>query len=377
MEPKIPLFSIDWDETDVTAINEVIRRGTHWADGPEITRFEQIIAERVGARHAVTFNSGTSALHAALAAFGIGPGDEVIVPAFTFISTANSVRLVGAEPVFADIESDTYGLDPDSVRESITPSTKAIMPMHYGGSTCRVEELRSISDEHGVVLLEDAAESFGALRNGTPAGRFGHAAMYSFCQNKLVTTGEGGVMITDDDVVARDLQLVRSHGRGGTGYFESMKTPDYVTLGFNLRMPTMCAALGISQIARMDRLIDQRRHNASLLSSGIEGLWGIRTPRDGDGCRNVYQMYTIELPDQDTRDGLRDHLIGNGIPCKVYFDPIHLTPYYTGSLATIPRLPVTEDMASRVLTLPFSPRMDEGDIGLIVDAIRSFKGVQQ
>ncbi|KDE54370.1 DegT/DnrJ/EryC1/StrS aminotransferase family protein, partial [Methanoculleus sp. MH98A] len=194
---KIPLFKMYWDEDDVSAVSEAIRSGMNWAVGPNVSKFEEEIANYIGTKYCLTFNSGTSAIHAALLAHGVAPGDEVIVPSFTFIATANTPQFVGAKPVFADIEETTFGLDPEDVVERITPKTRAIMPVHYGGCPCRIQELREIADDHDLLLIEDAAEAFGASIRGRKVGTFGDSAMMSFCQNKVITTGEGGAIVTD------------------------------------------------------------------------------------------------------------------------------------------------------------------------------------
>ncbi|UCG44640.1 MAG: DegT/DnrJ/EryC1/StrS family aminotransferase, partial [Candidatus Bathyarchaeota archaeon] len=234
---KVPLYKIYWDEDDVNHVLEVIRQGSYWATGPNIQKFEAMLAELIGRKHAVAFNSGTSALHAMLLAYKIKAGAEVIVPSFTFIATANSVLFTEAKPVFADIEDETFGLDPENVAEKITKKTKAIMPIHYGGSGCRIRELQELAEDHQVLLLEDAAESLGAKVDGRPVGSAGDSAMFSFCGNKVITTGEGGMIVTDSRDIYERLKLIRSHGRLETeNYFTSAKVMDYVALGFNWRM---------------------------------------------------------------------------------------------------------------------------------------------
>ena len=200
MNWKIPLFESYWEEDDVDSVAKVIRRGSYWATGPEIEQLEREIAKYVGTKYALSFNSGTSALHADLLAHDITEG-EVIVPSFTFISTANSVVLAGAKPIFAEIEDGSYGLNPKSVKEKITNKTKAIMPVHYGGGPCKeIKALKEIAENHNLLLIEDAAESLGAKINNKMVGTFGHSSMSSFCQNKIITCGEGGVIFTDMEV---------------------------------------------------------------------------------------------------------------------------------------------------------------------------------
>ena len=205
----IPLFRIYWDDEDIEAVTRVIERGSYWATGPEIKKFEEMVAEYVGRKYAVAFNSGTSALHSILLAYGIREGDEVIVPSFTFISTANAPLFVGAKPIFAEIEEETYGLDPEDVKERITKKTKVIMPIHYGGGPCgNIKELKEIAEDNKALLIEDAAESLGAKIGNEMVGSFGNAAMFSFCQNKVITTGEGGIIVTDEKEIYEKMKLI-------------------------------------------------------------------------------------------------------------------------------------------------------------------------
>ena len=320
---KIPLYKIYWDEDDVKNVTDIIRSGMFWAVGPSIENFEKIVSEYAGVKYAVSFNSGTSALHAVMLACDIGKGDEVIVPSFTFIATANSAVFTGAKPVFADVEKETYGLDPEDVKKKISSKTKAIMPIHYGGRPCKVRELREIAKEYNLLLIEDAAESIGASIDGKRVGSFGDAAMFSFCGNKVITTGEGGIIVTDSRDIYERLKLIRSHGRLETeNYFASSKVMDYITLGYNWRMPTMIAALGISQMKKLDKVIELRRQCSKYMTEKLCKVEGITPPSDPKGYFNVYQMYTIRT---DKRKALNKYMIENGVSTKIFFEPVHLT----------------------------------------------------
>lgn len=346
----------------------------YWAEGPVIQEFEALIADYIGTKYCVSFNSGTSAQHAALLAYGIKEGDEVIVPSFTFISTANSALFVGAKPVFADIEDETFGLDPDSVLENISSKTRAIMPVHYGGCPCKIQELREIADDHGLFLIEDAAEAFGAEINGKKIGSFGDASMLSFCQNKIITTGEGGALVTDSEDISQKLKLLRSHGRAdNTQYFSSTQASDYITLGYNFRMSSLTAALGISQIQKTAEIIKIRREKASYFTSRLKKEVGnnIRFPEIPESYFNVYQLYTILA---DKRDELRDYLASKGIMTKIYFSPVHITHFYQNVLGYECKLPVTEELAKRVLTLPMHPCLGFDEIDCIVNEAKNFYG---
>ena len=374
MNWKIPLFKIYWDQTDVEMVSQAIRRGMFWAIGPSVEAFEQMLSEYAGAKYALVFNSGTSALHAALLTYGIGPGDEVIVPSFTFIATANAPLFVGARPVFADIEEKTYGLDPDDVERRLTPNTKAIMPIHYGGSPCLITEIKAVAERHNLLLIEDAAESLGAAVNGKKVGTYGDCAILSFCSNKVITTGEGGAVLTDSIDVYEKLKLVRSHGRvEASNYFSSNECADYVTLGYNFRMSDITAALGIAQLKKIDRIIEMRRKNVGSMSVKLSEIPEIELPHSPEGFFHVYQMYTVKIRDgQRKRDSLSTYLADKGIMTKVYFPAAHLTHHYRNGLGYNCRLPVTEKITQQVLTLPMYPYLTENEINHIVDSIAAF-----
>jgi len=372
---RIPLYKIYWDEEDVNRVLEIIRQGMFWATGPNIEQFESMIAQYLEREYAVAFNSGTSALHAVLLACGIKNGGEVIVPSFTFIATANSVLFVNAKPVFADIETKTYGLDPEDVESKLTGKTKAILPMHYGGSSCQIRALKEIAEDHELLLLEDAAESLGARINGELVGSFGDAAMFSFCGNKVITTGEGGMIVTDQRDVYEKLKLIRSHGRLETeDYFTSIKSGDYVMLGYNWRMSNITAALGVTQLEKLDRLIEMRRRNAAYMSKNLSDVGEIEAPNPPEGVFHVYQMYTVRVRGgEKVRDGLRDHLAAKGVMTKVYFSPVHLTHFYREKCGfTGGELPVTEELSSKVLTLPMYASLTKDEMDYVVDSVRNF-----
>lgn len=372
MEWKVPLFKTYHDESDVNAVKDVINRGTYWATGPEIEEFEDRVASYVGSEHALAMNSGTSALLAALLAEEVA-GKEVIIPSFSFVATANSVLLADAEPVFADIEEESYGLDAKSVEEKINEDTAAIMPMHYGGRTSRdIAELKDIADDNDITLIEDAAESLGSHRENHKAGTVGKMGVYSLCQNKVISTGEGGVVVTDSDELFEKLRLIRSHGRvneQGGEYFSRTEDTDYIRPGYNFRMPTMCAALGNAQMEKIDKNIGQRQKIASRLNDGLEDLEQVSTPPNPDDQRMVYQMYTIEAED---RDGLKEYLTDNGVMCKTYWaTPIHQKSLYQDHDTYLPR---TEALCERVLTLPMFPDMTDKQINTVIETVKSYYG---
>ena len=366
----IPLFKIPWTDEDVRMVTKSIKRGGYWAKGPYVDQFESKLEEFLNVNNALVVNSGTTALVAALQGLEIGEGDEVIVPAFTFIATANAVRLVGAEPIFADIESNTYGLDPASVEDNLSESTAAIIPVHPYGTCCRIDELVDLATDHDLALIEDAAEVLGAEFNRQQLGSFGDAAALSFCQNKIVPTGEGGAVVTDDDELAEQVKLYRSHGRASSDYFESSESGDYADIGTNIRMSDLTAALGCSQFDRIDELIEGRRQAATELTDRFEDVDVIQPHTSPDAGTHVYQLYTIELANELNRDHVIETLEDRNISSKVYWDPaVHQTEYYTRTKNTTPDLPVTEDIASRVLSLPMYPDLSTAETDRIADAV--------
>ena len=375
MKQEIPLFKIYWDDLDIERVTSVIKKGAYWAIGPEIKEFEKRVAEYLGVKYALAVNSGTSALHVVLAAHGIGKGDEVIVPSFTFIATANAVLFVGAKPVFAEIEEKTYGLDPEDVERKITPRTKAIMPIHYGGSACLIKEIKQIADRHNLILIEDAAESMGATVNGQQVGSFGDSAILSFCAPKVITTGEGGMFLTNSRDAYQKARLIYNHGRDETGdYFTSTEDMDYKTLGYNFRLSTMSAALGIAQIDKIGRIIQMRRENAGYLTKKLSKIKEIKTPSEPDGFFHVYTKFTIRINGEGSvRDRLKKYLNQNGIGAKVYFDPVHLSFFYRREFGYKGNeLLLTERISRQVLTLPMYTTLTKGEMDYMADKIKEF-----
>lgn len=372
---KIPLFKIYWDKNDVKAVSDVIKSGRNWAIGPEVGEFEKKLAKYIGTKYALAFNSGTSALHALLLAYGIKKGDEVIVPSFTFIATSNACLMVGATPVFAEIERETCGLNPIDVERKITKKTKAIIPVHYGGLPCKIEEIKKIADKYKLILLEDAAESLGAKAVNKKVGTFGHSAILSFCGPKVITTGEGGAAVTDSKEIYEKLKLIRSHGRAETAnYFSSSEHMDYVELGYNFRMSTMTAALGISQLAKIDKIIAMRRRNAEYLSKKLKDIKEIKPLGSPKGYDNVYQMFVIFVSGgRETRKALKNYLNKKGIGAKVYFYPNHLTSFYRKKFGCkVGFLKETEAISDEVLTLPMYPELKKEEMNFMAEEIKGF-----
>ena len=338
------------------AVDRVLRSGMI-AQGPEVAAFEQEFAEhfKLG-RSCVAVNSGTSGLHLGLLSAGIGAGDEVIVPSFTFAATANSVALTDATPVFADIALDDFTLDPASVEASITERTKAIMPVHLYGHPAKMSQLRAIADEHDLLLFEDAAQAHGASLGGTPVGAFGTFAMFSLYPTKNMTSGEGGMVSCADATIERNMRLYRNQGMLQQYHNE--------VVGLNNRMTDIHAAIGRVQLTKVDAWTAQRQANAAFFSANLEG---VVVPAVAEGAVHVYHQYTVRVAED--RDGLakalkEDYSIGSGM---FYPVPNHrLKPFQSAV-----DLPHTEQAAKECLSLPVHPSLSQGDLERIVAAVNA------
>ena len=343
-------------EEERAAVDRVLRSGMI-AQGPEVAAFETEFSDhfKLG-RACVAVNSGTSGLHLGLLSCGIGAGDEVIVPSFTFAATANSVALTGATPVFADIAADDFTLDPASVEASITEHTKAIMPVHLYGHPAKMDKLRAIADSHGLLLFEDAAQAHGASLNGTPVGAFGEFAMFSLYPTKNMTSGEGGMVSCADATIERNIRLYRNQGMLQQYHNE--------VVGLNNRMTDIHAAIGRVQLTKVDAWTRTRQENAAFLSANLEG---VTPPPVADGAVHVYHQYTIRVPED--RDGLakalkEEYQVGSGM---FYPVPNHrLKPFQSPV-----ELPETERAAKECLSLPVHPSLTREDLERIVNAVNT------
>ena len=372
MAGKIPLYKIFTDREDNRAVNKVLQRGMDWAIGPEIAEFEKKLASYIGTKYCIAFNSGTSAGHAALLAININSG-EVIVPSFTFISTANWPLMVNAKPKFVDIEEENFGLNPERVKSEITKNTKAIIPIHYGGLPCKIIEINRIARNKKIPLIEDCAEAFGTKIKGVSVGTFGQMSIFSFAPNKILTTGEGGAICTDSRKIFEKLQLIRSHGRLiNENYFKTSQSPNYISIGYNWRMSSMTAALGLSQFDKLDRIIQLRRRHARFYVSKLKKINEIKLPDEPKDHLHVYQLFTIQLKNNLIRHKLQKFLASKGIMTRVFFEPIHLSKFYKKSGFGKKSLSNTEKIGRTVLSLPIFPGLKSEEITHICDSIKEF-----
>jgi perosamine synthetase len=356
----IPIAAPQIGDEERDAVLAVLDSG-QLAQGPVVEAFEEEFARWCGVRHAVAVSSGTAALHLLLLAHGLKEGDEVITPAFTFVASANVALYVGARPVFADIELETYCLDPARVEAAITPRTRAIMPVDLYGHAAAIDELRQVAERHGLLLLEDACQAHGAEIDGVRTGALGVDATFSFYPTKNMTTAEGGMVTTDDERIADKIRLLRQHGARDRYKHE--------ILGFNYRMTDISAAIGRAQLPKLDRFNEVRRRHAASLTRGLTGVHGVVPPREREGFRHVYHQYTVRV--EHDRDGVQKKLRELGIGTAVHYPiPVHEQPLYKGLGFGAVSLPNSELAAKQVLSLPVHPGLSDSDIERIVDSVR-------
>lgn len=351
----IPAARPEIGDEERAAVDRVMRSGM-LAQGPEVAAFEKEFSAIVNGLHSVAVNSGTSALHMAFLAAGVGPGDEVIVPSFSFAATANSVALAGATPVFVDIELDYFNAAPAAIEAAITPRTKAIMPVHLYGHPADLVAIKGIADKHGLLLFEDAAQAHAASVNGTPVGAWGIAGSFSFYPTKNMTSGEGGMITTPSDEVARLSRVLRNQGME--------RRYENEVVGFNTRMTDIHAAIGRVQLTKLAGWTAKRQENAAFLSANLEG---VVTPPTAPGAVHVFHQYTIRVVDHD-RDAFAEQLTQRGVGSGVYYPtPIHRLPSFRLDLD----LPVTELATTQVLSLPVYPSLTQGELDTIVEAVNA------
>lgn len=368
-EAFIPVNTPLLDGNEARYLAECIESGWISSEGPFVARFEEMFAARVGRRHGIAVTNGSAALEISLAALGIGPGDEVILPTLTIISCAAAVIRVGATPVVVDVDPATWTMDIDQVEASIGPRTRAIMPVHLYGLPVDMRRLIPLAERHGLVIVEDAAQAHGLCIDGRPCGSFGALATFSFYPNKLVTTGEGGLVATDDDRLAQRLRSLRNLGFG-TGAHRFV----HERLGWNLRMTNLQAAVGLAQVERLDDHVALKRRIGALYQRLLEGTPGLRTPvHEAYGARNLYWVYGVALEPEVPFDAAEAmaRLARLGIGCRPFFWPMHEQPclHERGLFEGI-RLPVSETLARRGFYLPSGLALNEEEIERSAAALR-------
>ena len=357
----IHIASPDLSGNEKLYVNECLDSTWISSVGHFITDFERAFAELCGARHAIATNNGTTALHLALAALGVGPGDEVIVPVLTYIATANAVRYCGAEPVFVDVEADTMNMDPRLFEAAITDRTRAVIPVDLYGHPADMTAISEIALRHGVVVLEDAAEAHGAELDGRRVGSFGRATAFSFFGNKILTTGEGGAVTTDDDALAARLRLLRGQGMD----------PDrrywFTDVGFNYRMTNIAAAIGLAQLERFEESLSRRDSIARQYDELLADVPGVMLPQARPGTRRVNWLYTVtvDLGTSAERDALIAQLAEDGIETRPVFHPLHHLPPYLMPDASFP---VADALGASGISLPTHLGLTEADVASVCEA---------
>jgi perosamine synthetase len=356
MDPDIPLSAPDLTEAEIEAVVTVLR-SPRLSLGPKLVEFETAMATYIGVPHAVAVSSGTAGLHLALLALGVGPGDEVIVPSFTFVAVANAVRYVGAQPVFADIDEESLNLDPGSVEAAITSRARAVIVVHTFGRPAEMGALLELTKRNGLLLIEDSCEAIGAEVGGRRVGSFGDVGVFAFYPNKQITTGEGGVVVTRNGEAARRIAALRNHGRYECGL-------EHIELGYNYRLSEMQCALGFAQIGRIEAILTSRETIARRYCERLRGRADLELPATGvPGERLSWFVFVVRLAAQsgtEKRGAVMHTLAERGIATGRYFAPIHRQPAYAAWRDMA--LPVTEAVAGRTLALPFFNRITEEEM---------------
>lgn len=369
MPHEISLSGADITEAEIQAVVAVLR--SPWLSlGPKVPEFERAFTSRLGCKHAIACNSGTSGLHLVWHALGIGPGDEVVTTPFSFIASSNSIMFDGGTPVFVDIEPDTWQIDPARIEASITPRAKALLPVDVFGSIPDLDAIHAIAKRHKLRVIEDSCEALGTFYKGRPAGTLADAGVFGFYPNKQITTGEGGMIVTDDDHIAFRCRSLRNQGRDPDAGWLA-----HARLGFNYRLPDINCAVGIEQMKRLDEIVAARARVANWYRERLADERRVSFQRIPAHVTNMsWFVFVVRLSDdytQERRDAILARLREQKIGCNNYFTPIHLQPFYREQFGYKPGdFPATEALAARTIALPFHNRLSERDVDAVVDAFR-------
>jgi perosamine synthetase len=371
-------YGTQWiEKEEIDAVAGVLR-SDRITQGPRIEEFERAVADYTGARHAVAFSSGTAALHAACAAAGVGAGDEVITSPLSFVASANCAVYLGATPVFADIDPESLTLDWREAAKKVTQRTKAIIPVDFGGQSCALDEITALARQHGLVVIEDAAHALGAEYKGRRVGGRADMTVLSFHPVKHITTGEGGMVLTNDAALREKLARFRTHGivrdpakltvpDEGAWYYEMQD------LGYNYRITDIQCALGLAQLKKLDQFVARRREIAGQYAQAFASLTGLRLPREPAGTRSSYHLYVLQLPVEHLKGGRRaffDALAGRKLGVNVHYIPIHLQPYYQRRFGyRRGNFPLTERYYDRAITIPLYPKMTDEDVRYVIASV--------
>ena len=364
LKRTIPIAKPVLGKEELEAVKEVFESGM-LVQGKKVKQFEEKFAEYTGMEHAIAVTNGTVALDVALKALNLGPGDEVITPAFSFIASSNCILFQNAKPVFADIDPKTFNIDPADAAEKITAKTKAIIPVHMFGQPAKMDALKEIAEDKGIALVEDAAQAHGAEYKGQKAGSMGAMGCFSFYATKNMTVGEGGMVTTNDEELASNARLLRSHGQTQKYHHD--------TLGYNYRMTEFCAAVGSVQLQKLDEFNAKRRKNAQLLTNGIRKFTGLTVPYVDKDVKHIFHQYVLKVEEQYPRG--RDELAGllaeKGVGVAVHYPiPMYKQPLYLKLGYGDTKCPNAEEACRRVLSLPVHPMVDGEDIEYILDVLK-------
>ena len=356
---KIPVAAPEIGPEELENVITAVKSGWVSSKGPFIEEFEKNFAAYIGTKYSVSASNGTTALHLALVALGIGKGDKVLVPSLDFISVANVVTYVGAKPVFVDSHKDYWCMDPSKIK--VDKQTKAIIAVHIYGHPCDMDKIMAIAKANNLHVIEDCAESHGAEYKGRKTGTFGIISCFSFFGNKIITTGEGGMCLTDDAELAQKMRILRDHG------MNPQRKYWHDVIGFNYRITNLQAALGVAQLKKIDTLINKKRQIAHKYNGLLKDFAGVTLPPEMPWAKNVYWLYSI-LVDAYIRDKMIEHLEKQRIESRPFFFPSHLMPPHKTDVS----LPVAEELSARGLNLPSGTMLTESQIETVVDALRSF-----
>jgi len=356
----IPISKPFIGEEEIQAVKEVLESGM-LVQGEKVEKFENEFAKYIGCKYGIAISSGTTALQVGLKALGISKGDEVITTPFSFIATANSILYVGGKPVFADINPETFNIDPEKIEEKITNKTKAVLIVHLFGNPCEMDEIMKICKEHDLFLIEDACQAHGAEYKGKKVGSFGDLSCFSFYATKNMTTGEGGTILTNNEEIAEKAKLLRNHGQE--------KTYEHKILGFNYRMSDIQAAIGLVQLKKLEEMNKKRMENAKIFNENLSKISWLKIPFIEKNKKHVFHQYTIKVLN-GKRDYVLNKLNERGVGAKVYYPkPIHLQLVYK-KLGYNENLPVSEEIAKQVLSLPVHPLLTKNDLNKIINEIK-------
>jgi len=378
MRKKFLPYGLHWiNDADIKEVVDILK--SDWVImGPKVNEFEYAICKYVGCKHGVAVNSGTSALDIAVGSLGFKKG-EIITTPFTFVATANSILFNGLRPVFADIKNDTYNIDPQEIKKKITKDTKAIIYVDFAGQPCDIKEIKETAEEHDLYLIEDAAHALGAEYDGKKVGAFADITMFSFHPVKHITTGEGGMCVTNDEELARRMRILRNQGVE-TGAMERFGPGtswayDVKLLGRNYRMTDFQAALGLSQLKKLEGFIKRRQELASLYSKRLKNVPSISPPCTKPNVRHAWHLYTILLDKKVDRNKFIAAMRAKNVGVNVHYLPIYSFSYYRENFDFEPKdFLVTEDISSRIVTLPMFPKMSDDDVEYVVSAVKESIG---